>query len=117
MLALSSLDGYGTREIARGLGDCSPGHRTTANTFNRSAALHRLAGEEVSFREAAILIFAAHWLTGVASHNFAAIVNGRPPVPRADSRLFSILSTTPCACVLLTLCASVTFARSSDLFT
>ena len=24
-----------------------------------------LAGEEVSFREAAILIFAAHWLTGV----------------------------------------------------
>jgi hypothetical protein len=115
MLALSYLEGYGLREIARGFGDLltgSPPHQgEDIQLF--SISFTALTGEEVSFRETAI--FATHWLTGVSEPQLRCDLERPSAVAAADARLFSMLSTTPCACVLLTLCASVTFARSCSL--
>jgi hypothetical protein len=61
---------------------------TTAKTFNRSAATHRLGGRIREFREAAILIFSPRtgWLAW-ASRNFAAVIlNGRPGCGRGQTR-------------------------------
>ena len=80
-----------------------------------SNSLTTLAAEYVSFREGAILIFSLRtsWPAG-ASRNFTAgSLNGRPPLRRADPRLFIFRSTIPCAGVLL-LYAAVIFATSSD---
>jgi aromatic ring-opening dioxygenase catalytic subunit (LigB family) len=46
------------------LAESPPHHGEDIRLFSSSFAF---AGEEVSFREAAILIFAAHWVTGRAT--------------------------------------------------
>jgi hypothetical protein len=71
----------------------------------------------VSFREAAFLNrLAAHSLAGLGEPRFAVVILNWLRW-RADARLFSMLSTIPSACDLPTLCASVIFATSSDVFT
>jgi hypothetical protein len=113
MLALSYLEGYGLREIARGFGDLlagsPPHHGEDIQLFSSFTAL---AGEEVSFREAAI--FATHWLTGVGEPQLRCDLE-RPSAVAAGRREAVQHAVHPCACVLLTLCASVTFARSCSL--
>jgi hypothetical protein len=83
------LDGYGLREIARGLATCSPGHRPPRRRHSIVQQLpHRLGGRIREFREAAILIFSPRtgWLAW-ASRNFAAVIlNGRPGCGRGQTR-------------------------------
>ena len=72
-----------TRDCKGGLATCSPGHRHHGEDIQLfSTSFTALAGEEVSFREAAILIFPPRtgWLAW-ASRNFAVVIlNGRPPL-------------------------------------
>ena len=100
-----------------GLADLLAGHRPPRRRHSIVQQLfHRLGGRisELS-RSGDLNLLAARWL---GSRNFAAVIlSGRPGCGRADARLFSMLSTIPCACVFLTLCVSVIFATSSDVFT
>ena len=101
-----------------GLATCSPGHRHNGEDIQLfSSSFTALAGEEVSFREAAILIFATHWLTGVGEPQLRCDLERPSAVAAGRREALQHAVHNPCACVLLTLCASVTFARSSDLFT
>src|SRR5208283_4747342 len=126
MLALSCLDGYGLREIAPGV--WRPARLVTAHDGEDiqpfSSSFSALAGEQVSFREAAILIFSP--LVGLRPSRSGVSLTLNFPNPGSEisspfaaalMMLFSMLSTIPCACVLLTLCASAIFATSSDVFT
>ena len=57
-----------TRDCKGGLATCSPGHRHHGEDIQLfSTSFTALAGEEVSFREAAISTFVAHWVTGRAT--------------------------------------------------
>src|SRR5580704_11776681 len=89
-----------------------------------SSSFTALAGEYVSFREAAILTFSP--LVGLRpSRSGVSLTLNFPnpgseissPFAAAPMMLFSMLSTIAWACDLLTPCASAIFVTSSDVFT
>jgi len=95
-----------------------------ASTDPFRSSFTALAGEYVSLREAAILIFSP--LDGLRPSRSGVSLTLNFPNPGSEisspfaaalTMVFSMLSTIAWACVLLTLCASAIFATSSDVFT